>query len=284
MDLLITIAISLLLVPLVLFTTNVLRIIIGLAFLLFFPGYVLVAAIYPQKNSISAFERVALSFGLSIAVVPLIGLIVNYTPWGISPLPIVLSILIYLVIMSIVAWYRRQRLPYISRFKINLDFHHSYKMYKISNSLVPKSRWNKVLVVSLIIVILGTIGTIAYVSTVPKAGDTFTEFYILGEQGNAENYPKEVTLGETVNVIAGIVNHNQDNLEYRVEITINGERAAYYGPIILAQTEKWEQIVSFTPMHAGSSQKVEFLLFIGEAAEPYQMLYLWLTVNESLET
>jgi len=27
-------------------------------------------------------ERVALSFGLSIAIVPLIGLVLNFTPWG----------------------------------------------------------------------------------------------------------------------------------------------------------------------------------------------------------
>ncbi|MDH4300312.1 MAG: DUF1616 domain-containing protein, partial [Dehalococcoidia bacterium] len=59
------------------------RIVLGLPFLLFFPGYTLMAALFPKKDRLGGVERVALSFGLSIAVVPLVGLILNYTPWGI---------------------------------------------------------------------------------------------------------------------------------------------------------------------------------------------------------
>lgn len=64
--------------------SNVLRIIIGLPLVLFFPGYTLIAALFPRKGSLSGIERLALSFGLSIAVVPLIGLALNYMPWGMS--------------------------------------------------------------------------------------------------------------------------------------------------------------------------------------------------------
>ena len=60
--------------------SNVPRIILGLPFLLFFPGYTLVVALFPKKEGISALERIALSFGMSIPVVALIGLAFNYTP------------------------------------------------------------------------------------------------------------------------------------------------------------------------------------------------------------
>ena len=66
----------------ILFPSDVLRIILGLPFLLFFPGYVLVGALFPRKKGIDSIERLALSFGLSIAVVAFIGLILNYSPWG----------------------------------------------------------------------------------------------------------------------------------------------------------------------------------------------------------
>ena len=66
-----------------LFPSSVLRIILGLPFILFLPGYTLTAALFPRRTDLGSIERVALSFGLSIAVVPLIGLILNYTPWGI---------------------------------------------------------------------------------------------------------------------------------------------------------------------------------------------------------
>ena len=57
------------------------RTILGLFLILFIPGYSLIAALFPKKDDLDGIERAALSFGLSIAVTPLIGLALNYTPW-----------------------------------------------------------------------------------------------------------------------------------------------------------------------------------------------------------
>ncbi len=73
----------LLIIVISLLPSDVLRIILGLPFVLFFPGYTLISALFHRKGSLSDIERVALSFGLSIAVVALIGLILNYT-WEIT--------------------------------------------------------------------------------------------------------------------------------------------------------------------------------------------------------
>ena len=54
--------------------------------------------------------RVALSFGLSIAVVPLLGLILNYTPWGIRLYPILLTLLVFTILLSVITIYRRNKL------------------------------------------------------------------------------------------------------------------------------------------------------------------------------
>jgi uncharacterized membrane protein len=53
-------------------------------------------------------ERVALSFGMSIAVTALIGLWLNYTPWGIRLEPILYSISAFIIILSAVAIFRRR--------------------------------------------------------------------------------------------------------------------------------------------------------------------------------
>jgi len=50
------------------------RIILGLPLVLFLPGYSLIATLFPRKDDLDGIERVALSFGLSIAIVPLLGL------------------------------------------------------------------------------------------------------------------------------------------------------------------------------------------------------------------
>ena len=47
-------------------------IILGLPFILFFPGYVLICAWFPRKEDLDLVERLALSMGLSIAVTSLI--------------------------------------------------------------------------------------------------------------------------------------------------------------------------------------------------------------------
>ncbi len=43
-------------------------IVLGLAFILFFPGYVLICALFTRKEGLDLVERLALSMGLSIAV------------------------------------------------------------------------------------------------------------------------------------------------------------------------------------------------------------------------
>jgi len=64
-----------------------LRVFIGLPFLLFFPGYSLIAFLFPEKISLTTVERIALSFGLSIAITPLIGFGLNFTPWASASSP-----------------------------------------------------------------------------------------------------------------------------------------------------------------------------------------------------
>jgi uncharacterized membrane protein len=74
---------------------------------LFIPGYVLIVALFPKQGDLELIERIALSFGLSIAIVPLIGLVLNYTLWGIRLVPIVTSIVLFTTAMVIGAWVKR---------------------------------------------------------------------------------------------------------------------------------------------------------------------------------
>ena len=53
------------------------RIILGSTFVLFIPGFAWTFALF-KKNEIDIIERIALSFGLSIALVPLVIFYLNY--------------------------------------------------------------------------------------------------------------------------------------------------------------------------------------------------------------
>jgi uncharacterized membrane protein len=139
---------------------------------------------------------------------------------------------------------------------------------------------SKALSIALIAVILVAIGAIVYLVAVPHVGDRFTEFYILGPDGKAEDYPREVKVGQEARVILGMVNHEYENTSYDIEITTDGLRNKEIGPIVLAHQGKWEEKVSFMPTRVGENQKVEFLLYKNGQVEPYLSLRLWIDVKQ----
>ena len=272
MELIIIVVLSLVLVPLALLTSGVARIILGLLFVLFFPGYTLIAALFPRKGSLSGVERLALSLGLSIAVVPLIGLVLNYAPWGITACSFLFSILGFVVIMAAIALYRRRRLPSEVRFEPDL------KIRPPALSWRKRSRMDWAITGLLAIAVAGAIGVLIWTVATPKVGEAFTEFYILEAEETAGRYPQELTLGEEGVVTLGIVNHEYQDVDYWVVVSINEEEIQDIGLINLEHGEIWEQEVSFQPTRAGLGQKVEFLLYIGEGAEPYRTLHLCVDV------
>jgi uncharacterized membrane protein len=252
--------------------SNILRIVLGLPFVLFFPGYIVMAALYPRQGSISGIERVALSFGLSLAVIPLIGLALNYSPWGITLNSILFTETAFILVLSGVTWFRRRALTETERFSIDFTIDIA--------SIWGPGAINKVLTIALVIAILGTIGTLVYVIAKPKTGEKFTEFYILGTEGKAENYPRELTPGEEAKVLIGIVNHEHQVTTYHVDIKIGDVVVSQTDSITLAHDEKWEGEVGFSTGSTGT-QKVEFFLYKNGETVPYlDPLRLWIEVKE----
>jgi len=68
-------------------------------FVLFLPGYSLIKALFSSKE-LDNIERLALSVGLSLALVPLVGLLLNYTPWGIRTIPVTFSLLVLTLVFA----------------------------------------------------------------------------------------------------------------------------------------------------------------------------------------
>jgi uncharacterized membrane protein len=83
-----------------------LRYAFGSALVLFMPGYSLIEALYP-KRELDELTRFALSIGLSLALVPLVGLVLNYTPFGIRLLPVTLSTAGLTVVLLLLALSRK---------------------------------------------------------------------------------------------------------------------------------------------------------------------------------
>jgi len=139
--------------------------------------------------------------------------------------------------------------------------------------------WGKVLTIILTIILaiafLGALVALGYSIAVPKTGEKFTEFYILGLSGKADDYPSRLRVGEEGQVIIAIVNREQEETTYRVEVRVKGNLVREIGPLQLDHGEQWQQVVGFALDKPGSKQKVEFLLYKVGLKEPYRSLYLW---------
>ena len=250
--------------------SNILRIVLGTPFVLFFPGYVLMAALFPKREGMGGIERVALSFGMSLAVVPLLGLILNATPWGIRLESILYSTATFIFITSIAAWVRLKRVPVEERFSLEFQM-----------TVLGKSAWDKALSVILALAVLGALGTVGYVLVEPKMGTEFSELYILGLEGETIHHPLELVAGEETSLTVGIINQERETVSYRVEVRIGGEKNNEVGPIVLEHGGRWEGEVSFMPQMPGENQKLEFLLYKNGEAEPrFKPIHLWVDITE----
>jgi uncharacterized membrane protein len=255
---------------------TIFRTILGIPMVLFIPGYVLIAALFPKKSDLDGIERIALSFGLSIAVVPLLGLILNFT-FGIKLLPVLFILCVFTSILIIVAAYRRDIISPKERFIVPF-----YRVHELIEEefILTKNKTDRILTVILIFSISIAIGVLFFVITTPKMGESFTEFYILGSEGKADNYPTVLRNNSPEIILVGVVNHEYRSVNYTVRVTLDNE--------ILTDTwfssghnQTWEKNIAFVPTREGKNMKLEFLLYKEDNfTASYRDLHLWVNVTK----
>jgi len=255
------------------------RPVFGLIFVFFAPGYALIAALFPSKQNISTVQRIALSFGLSIVVVPLAALFFNYLTPGIHLEPIAGFLALFTVICALTAKWRRGVLPYDERFSVNFS-----KIKKIKKPFSgSESRVDKLLSLILMLSVICLTFTIAYTVAHPNLGENFTEFYLLGANGTIDAYPTQYHLGEQKPVAVGIINHEQRGSSYNLVVRLNNSTESttlFSQNVSLADNQKWEKVINLKPDRIGKNMKIEFLLYLdNNSVAPYRETDLWATVS-----
>jgi hypothetical protein len=92
------------------------RHILGSVFILFLPGYAFTKALFPthmpfqtSSEGLDSTIRAAFSIGLSLALVPVITLLLDYTPLGVRLTPILLSVLAVTLVSATIGVAREQQ-------------------------------------------------------------------------------------------------------------------------------------------------------------------------------
>ncbi len=312
------------------------RIVLGLVFVLFVPGYAFIAALFPEEGTgpvddregpdaeapvedergISGLERVALSLGTSIAIVPLIGLVLNFTPFGIRLVPILASVSLFTLGCVAVGARRRWQLPAEERLAVP---YRAWAESVRSELFEPDSRGDALLNVVMVLSILLAVSSVGYAVMVPKEGESFTELYLLTQNDSgdlvADDYPTNFTEGEGKSLYVGVGNHEHEPVNYTVVVELqrvdvqyfeNGTRVSNvtnstnvtnvsvevleaetlrtFTPTVAAN-ETWQERHTVTPTLVGDRLRLVYLLYKGDApANPttenaYREVHLWVNVS-----
>lgn len=256
------------------------RMLLGLIYILFAPGYCLTIALFPRTDDLDTVERLGLSFGLSIALIPVLALLLDWLPSGIHPWPILAAEYSIIALSIIVALWRRSRLPRAAAYTPYLTWHSWSRWRSLLHATHRRYRW-----VAVVLVLLSLMT--AWIVLLPSPETHTTEFYALGKGGRAEDYPRQAGVGDELSVTMGIVNRERDAHTYRVEIWVAdpwhaGQRAlvSKHGPMTLVPGQSLERPVSWHMPWAGDDQQVDLLLFVDDGPDPYRRLRLWLNVVE----
>ena len=250
---------------------GVVRTILAIPFLLFISGYVWVGILFPRRTTLNGAERVVLSITLSIIIIILTGLILNFTPWGINLNSIVIALTSVVLLGSLVAFYLQTRLSSQERIQLT-----------IQSPLFKRGSIGLVLSLLLIIVVVSSVGLIGYHLINPNSSEKYTDFYLLDENGKVFNYPVNVKLGQNVIVTIGLVNKEQEETEYSVEVLMNGTKISDIGTIQLNSNQTWEDTYSYIATKLGTDERLDFVLYKDQSLQPYlNPLYIWFNVTAS---
>jgi len=255
---------------------TVIRPFLGITMVLFVPGYSLTSILFPGKANISGIERFSYSFGLSIAVVPLIGLCLNITPIGINLRALMTSLSVFVIVCIVIANIRRHMLPSTERFSIDL-----YGSFAAVKKILygPESGHSKITLAATILVILATISVSGYFLLTQSKSESYTEFYILGPNEKMQDYSTNLMLGSEMPIAVGIVNHEQRRASYNLTVSIDGN-LMYTDQMTVENNETWQKSILLKPSKIGTNMKMSFLLYIdGDLNTVYRECILYVNVT-----
>lgn len=301
------------------------RAVLGTLFVLVGPGYAVTAALFPEssgsksksdgterpddrastafqptlRGGITVAERGMFSLGVSILVVPLVALVLNFAPTDITPESLLFSVGGFTMAMVAVAAVRRWRVTPEKQFRVPYeDWYTSARTELLEHESTLEAALNVVLVASVLVAAGGGV----YAVLGPQESQSFTEFYLLGENETgelaADGYPETIAQGENETVVVGIANHEHREIEYSVVVqlqevrgtndssTVTDSRELDRFRVNVGENETVHRRHDIAPETTGERLRLQYLLYVDEApADPvdgnaHRSVHIWVNVTD----
>lgn len=306
-----------------------LRVALVLPLVLLLPGYVLVSVLFPGRTrrenvetqafdplrrrartelprsyGVNVVERIALSVVVSVAIVPMLAFLLNFSPWALTIRPLLATVSGFVLLGGVVALGRRLQLPAIERFSllrpavvprdIERDGRHWFLLEGL-RSMDGPGDWalRGFFAVSLLVFA----GSVAYAATAPAPErNTFTEVSLTGPAGDSTaTVPREYVRGQSRAATLTVTNQEHEQVEYLVVVrlqrvsngTVTEQRQLHRFTTTLAHGEAHAIRHRIRPTMSGDDLRLVYLVyrdsmpFEPSVANGYRTLRVDITVSPS---
>lgn len=299
-----------------------LRAAIGLPVLLLVPGFAFATAVFPgrhvsdvraavagsqregagRRQSITWRERVALSFGLSVTLVPLLGVVVIWHVGTLSQDAVLLALNVFVLLAAVASAVRRNGLPADERFRV------PYRRWLAgarARATAGESALGVALTVLLVLSVVAAVGTMGVALLSPQNGEAYTSATLLTERPNGElvatGYPTEFTHGDGEPLVLQVENREGVQTSYAVVVelqrlsadgsaTVTDEQTLLRRQATVRPGETWTAPHTVAPTMTGTDLRLTYYLYRGEPPRDpseetaYRTLFHWISVADGVES
>ncbi len=280
--------------------SGAIRVLMAIPLVLLFPGYALVAALFPGNASeeqrsfdeeqtgfdksvllsggIGPTERFILSVAFSVALVPGIALLTTVTPWGVTVEPVLFGVSVLTISLALVGILSRARLSPSDRFAptrvivppfIRED---QSTPYKRTNT----RPYNIAIAFGLVLLVASAGFAVAN----PVQPDGFTEFSVETSELDGETetmYESTFSAGEPQDVPISITNQENSDRTYTAvaliqqveygeddEVTVESAEELTNETVSVSDGETQDHALEITPTADGEQHRLVLLLYEGD--------------------
>jgi uncharacterized membrane protein len=290
----------------------------GLPLLFFLPGYAILALLFPKRHdeasdarlrtrttgwpgvdrpTISIGERVVLAIGVSLVVLPVIGLVLSALGLGLSTPTMVGSLTALTLVCMLLGTVRRWRLPTHEQFVLPVE----EWVARTRESLAARSRVELATSALLAVALLTAVTTVGVAMVAQNNAETYTQLTLLTANGSGEyvtgDYPRDLTPGETQQFVIAVDNEERREMNYTVvgtlqqvnrsgtSTTVTDEQRLVTLQRVVPANTTWQASHTVRPELNGTEMRLNYYLYRdGPPDDPsqsnaYEHVHVWVNVT-----
>lgn len=286
------------------------RVAVTLSYLLFVPGYALSTAVFParrhvadadgvargRRTAVAALddrERLAVSFGLSLALLPLFGLSLAALQWGFAPRAVLTLTTLFVGSAMVIGVFRRAGLTRDVRYVPPVERWRR----EATDALFRTPMADRALNVALAVAVVAAVVALGVGLVAPQDGTSYTSLSLLTRSDDgqlvAADYPTEFSSGQGQRLVVEVANHEGEPVHYVLVVQLQRvEGGQVTGVEELDRFDKrvppagtWQVRHDVTPTMTGEDLRLVYLLYRGSApGDPtvqnaYRHVSIWIDVS-----